>query len=594
MSFETVKTTTFSRRLFIILVFKIIILTIILGRFIFLQLIKHKEYKERSIKNYSKYFIIPPDRGIIYDCNGKKIAYNASYWRVIHKNIKKDPETIAKTLDIIGISAKNKEIILKEYTKHPFEEFIVYEYLTPQQITNIELNLKNLDGIFTDTGQARHYKDVFAYSNLIGYVKYPTTRDLQSGISSHPDIKVGAKGLERYYNQSLTGKPGMKSIEVNAYGHKIKDLSYQKQTAGESLNLTIDGNLQEFMYKATGKMAMSSVVIDIPTGNILALISCPTFNVEKLSQKISEEEWNAIIENPKKPMFNRAYQAQYALGSIFKIIVATTALKHKVDPNQTFKCTGKHRIGNRIVRCWKEEGHGMMNLHDAIKNSCNVYFYNMVEFLDASQIREVAHIFGLEQIYKNLPFEDQTKGIIPDAHWAKLLQKSWYKGDLANMVIGQGSVMSTSLQLAIMIARLASGKEVIPNLIQGNEQTFEDLTIDKEIIEKVQKGVYAVVNEKGGTSYWQRIWDKNFQYAGKTGTAQVVSKYVKKGDKYTVEHEKPHGLFTGYAPFSNPKYAIATICENGGYGSSSALPFSKKVLVYLKERDEKQNKKSSQ
>lgn len=590
MSFEANKSGVFSRRVFIVLCFKAVAFILIFGRLFYLQIISHRKYKEQSINNYSKYFIIPPDRGIIYDCHGEKIAYNTKYWRVIHKNILKTPDVIKKTLDILVIPEENQQYILEQYRTYPFEEFIVYEFLSEKQVINIELNLKNLQGIFIDTGRARAYRNSFAYSNLVGYVRYPTLADLQAGVSKHPDIKVGASGLERYFNDTLTGRHGRKAVEVNAYGHKVRDLFYEEPMDGQSLNLTIDAGLQEYMYSLTDKSAMSSVVMDIQTGNILSMISSPTFNSEQISQKISKDDWSSIALNPKKPMFNRAYQARYVLGSVFKIPVAITALKHGIDPKKKFKCTGTHFIGNRLLRCWNEKGHGMVDMHTGIKQSCNIYFYNLAEYIDASQIKAVSHILGLEQIYKNLPLTEQVKGIIPDAHWAKLLQRSWYKGDLANMVIGQGSVMSTTLQLAVMISRFASGKMITPNLIAGSTVIDTPIDIDEEILSIVRNGVSAVVNEPGGTSFWQRIDDPLFRYAGKTGTAQVVSKYVKKGQDYTVEEEKPHGLFVGYAPLINPKYAIATIYENGGYGASSALPFSKKVLIYLKKQYEQQPK----
>ena len=582
MSLDTKKIGTFSRRVFIISILKLTAFVIIFGRLFYLQVFAHRKYLDKSTNNFTKKFIIPAKRGLILDCNSQKIAYNSKYWRVIHKGRKKDFETITKTLDILAVPKDKQDFILNHYKKNPFEEFVVYEFLNPKQLTDIELSLPELPGIYSMEGVSRYYKNPTAYSNIVGYVRTPTMDDINTGRSKHPDIKIGATGLERYYNEQITGAYGYRTIETNAFGHNIRELTTVDPIDGSDIKLTIDSRIQEFMGELALNNTMSSVLIDIPTGGILGIISSPTFNAEKLSQKISQEEWTQITQDPRNPMFNRAYQAQYAPGSTFKIIVAMAALNKGFDPSKTFHCNGTHKAGSRTFRCWKPNGHGRLNFHDAIRVSCNVYFYNLADYINSTDIQKSGTELGLNQILPNLPFYSQAKGLIPDENWAHKIKRGWYKGDLINTIIGQGSVNCTTLQLATMIARIASEKKVIPKITLSNS-SFTDLNLSKEALLTLKNGLWSASNSPGGTSYSGRIAESGYEFAGKTGTAQVVSKYVKLGTAYKVLEEKPHGLFVGFAPFNDPRFAIATIYENGGYGASCALPFSRKILYYTQK-----------
>ncbi len=582
MSLDAKKIGTFSRRAFIIAILKLSAFIIIFGRLFYLQVFAHRKYLDKSTNNFTKKFIIPAKRGLILDCNGQKIAYNSKYWRVIHKGRQKDLETIEKTLDILQVPKEGQGFILNQYRKTPFEEFVVYEFLTEGQLTDIELNLSDLPGIYSMEGIARYYKHPTYYSNIVGYVRTPTLDDINTGKSKHPDIKIGATGLERYYNSDITGEFGYRTIETNAFGHNIRELATVEPNDGTDIKLSVDSRIQEFMGELALDATMSSVLIDITTGGILGIISSPTFNAEKLSQKISHHEWSEILKDPRDPMFNRAYQAKYAPGSTFKIVVAMAALERGFDPNKTFYCNGSHKAGSHTFRCWKPSGHGKINLHDAIRMSCNVYFYNLADYINSNDIQVSGTALGLNQVYPNLPFYSQAKGLIPDEKWANKLKKGWYKGDLINTIIGQGSVTCTTLQLSTMIARIASEKKIIPTM-QVKTTAFESLNLAPQGLLTLKNGLWNASNSPGGTSYSGRITEPGFEFAGKTGTAQVVSKYVKLGTAYKVLEEKPHGLFVGFAPFHAPRFAIATIYQNGGYGATCALPFSRKILYYAQK-----------
>lgn len=582
-SFDVKKVSIFSRRIFIITALKSFAFFIIIFRLFHLQIFSYKKYLEKSNDNRVKSFIIPPNRGIIMSSDGKKIAYNSTYWRVIYKGNSKNSQTISKVLHILAIPEEKHAHILKQYTHNIFDEFIIYEFLTESQLTAIEINIPILKDVYITEGVARYYKDSMAYSNIIGYVRFPTENDMKTGKSKHPDIKLGVMGIEGIHNDTLTGTYGVKVVETNALGQKVQNLSIVKPISGSDITLTLDTRIQEFMLSLSGNRTMSSVIMNSTNGNILGIVSSPTFDANKFSQRISSEEWNDIIHDKRKPMFNRVYQAQYPPGSIFKIIIAIAALQNGYNPERKFYCNGSHQVGRQTFRCWKPTGHGKMDLHNAIKHSCNVYFYNLADYITLGNIYETATELGFHQTYDSIGLTGQVPGFIPSEKWASLtLKGSWFKGDLINTIIGQGSVLCNALQLCVAMARISSGKKVFP-YTDVADKTFENLALAEENLAFIKNAMFDGANTPGGTSYASRIVDTRYQFAGKTGTSQVISKYVKLGEKYKVEYETPNGLFAGFAPCHSPTFSIATIYENGGYGSSCALPFASKVLYYTQK-----------
>lgn len=585
MSFDVKKVGVFSRRVFIVGSLKLMAFLIIFGRLFHLQVFSHRKYLDKSTNNFTKSFIIPPNRGFILDTNGEKLAYNAKYWRVIMKGRKKNYDVLGRAIDVLSVSDKVREYITEMYRKNLFEDFVVYEFLTQDQLTNMELNLPYLPDVYVVEGIARYYKHDFVYSNLLGYVRTPTVDDISTGKSKHPDIKIGATGLERVFNESLTGVHGYKTVEMDALGYKIQDLSVKEPTGGEDVSLTLNHKVQELMYILAQNAVMSSVLMEVNTGNVVGMISSPTFNSTQLSQKISQDEWQKILQDPNNPMLNRAYQSAYAPGSIFKVVVALSALRAGVDTERQFYCNGQHRVGRHVFRCWKTQGHGKVDLHHAIKFSCNVYFYNLANYITDMDIKAVALELGLHQTFNTLPFYGQKAGVIPEENWARLKKRSWYKGDLVNTIIGQGYTSCTTMQLATVMARIATGKKVTPQ-VQHQQREFGALNIDETHISFLKNALFSGANERGGTSFSQRIREEGYEFAGKTGTAQVVSKFVNIHEAYKVEEERPNGLFAGFAPFHQPRFAIASIYENGGYGAATALPFCSKILHYAQKLHE--------
>ena len=327
--------------------------------------------------------------------------------------------------------------------------------------------------------------------------------------------------------------------------------------------------------------------MDIDSGEILALVSSPSYESNNFVSGISNHDWKELLNNPGKPMTNKTISTQYPPGSTFKTIVALAALENNFDPNTKFTCEGKTRLGRRKFHCWKEKGHGEVNLVTAIERSCNVYFYNLSREIGINNIVNVAKEFGLGAAI-DIPLPNTKKGFLPTKEWKKnFFGIPWVLGDTFNSSIGQGFVETTGLLLAVLTARLASkGKKVVPSLFKLDTQPiFEDLPFSKENIEIVLEGMFRVVNKRNGTAYYRRIRKKQFRMSGKTGTAQVIATdHSKNKNKDDIEFEKRnHGLFIGFAPFDKPKYAISVIVEHGGSGSGSAAPLAQKLLYKIQK-----------
>ena len=411
----------------------------------------------------------------------------------------------------------------------------------------------------------------------MGYVNKPSKEDFNLPyITSMPLLNLGQQGIEKSFNEILVRRPGNKEIEVNALGRVIREISKQSSIKGKDVILTLDTKLQKFISnKLSNYKAASVVVMDIRNGNILSMISTPNFNSNSIIKKPNRIYWNKILNNPLSPLTDRTVQGLYSPGSTFKMIVAIAALKHGVvDTSIKLECKGKIDYGDRLFHCWKTRGHGVMNIVTAIQESCDVFFYNLAIKVGIDKIAKVAEDFGLGQIY---PFKvaNQKKGIIPSKKWKKdNLKEKWYGGETLIAAIGQGYVLTTPLQLAVMTSRIASGgKKILPSILKDkNLKNFDTMKEYKNEIKIIQKAMFKVVNEKKGTA--NKSQSENFTFSGKTGTSQVKKITIaerESEDLRNIEIEwknRDHALFVGYMPSDNPKYAISVVIEHGGSGSS--------------------------
>ena len=589
MPFDAFRFKVFSRRVFIVSSLQIIGFIIIIGRLFKFQILDYNYFKNRSDGNRIKSNIIPPLRGLIFDRDGKIVAENKDYYRIILKKsgYKNDILEIEKLSKVLGFKEDGKRALMLEYNRNRGQkEFIIYRYLNRKELLNVEFNLHLFKNISVGIGSARVYSNSFSLSNLLGYViQVPTSEAKKKKYIIHPDIKIGAEGLEKIYDNELIGKAGAEYFEVNASGFKIGDLAKVNPINGKDLTFSFSSKIQNFAYHLCKGLKASVVLMDINTGEILTMISTPSFDINLLSKKVDTETWNSLINDPKKPLVNRPIQSAYAPGSIFKVITALVALEGGINPKEKVACTGSTTIYGMQRRCWLKTGHGKLDLHSAIKHSCNMTFYNIGTKFDVAKFHKMAKEFGVGEIFEDFEFKNQNKGINPSDKWKKEnLKEPWFPGDTVNLAIGQGFIKMTALQIAVMMSRIASVGKMVEPTIQFNSNTaFPQINVNPEHIKFVKSALFDATNTEGGTSYYSRIRDKGLEFCGKTGTAQVVSKFLEKHE-YT-EATRPHGIFGAFAPFENSRFSAGVIVENGGFGSAVAAPIGKNLLYFAQLLD---------
>ena len=489
----------------------------------------------------------------------------------------------------VDFETKRKVIELSKKVKK-FQSVKILKKIDWQDLEIIEANKLELPGIHLQMIPQRIYLQNRYFSHILGYTSKPTEQDLSLPfISGMPTLDIGKTGIEKISNKSLIGYSGKREVEVNAYGRIIREVSKEKSKKGIDVKITIDSRIQKFVHnQLVVHKAGSVVVMDINSGEIISMVSIPDFNPNLIIKQPNKDYWNEILNNTLSPLINRNIQGLYAPGSTFKMIVALAGLiKGVININDNVFCKGKIEFGDRTYHCWKTIGHGKMNLMKAVKESCDVYFYELSKKVGIDNIAKVAKELGLGQV-SNLGFEIEKEGIVPSKKWKKeTLKQNWYAGDTLNAGVGQGFVLSTPLQLAIMVARIASnGKKIKPSIFkQNSSKEFKQININNKHIELIKKAMFQVVNEERGTAFKSR--SNLFKFSGKTGTSQVKkitleereSEFFRK--KELEWKNKDHSLFVGYMPSNKPKYAVSVIIEHGGSGAAIAAPIAKKIFNYL-------------
>ena len=532
-------------------------------------------------------------RGLIRERSGKLLATNLKVFDlyIIPERTQNLNDTLNMLSNFVDINFKKKrEIIKLSKNMKKFEKIIITQNLNWKTLELIEANKNYLPGVELIEDFQRIYPENKYFSHLLGYVNQPSKKDLSLPyISKMPLLNIGQQGIEKTFNEKLVGKAGNKEVEVNASGRVIREISKQLSTKGEDITISLDSDLQKFSAKRLSEYrAGSIVVIDVETGEILSMVSLPNFDSNLIVKKPNQKYWDTLLKNPLSPLTDRSMQGLYSPGSTFKMIVAIAALKNEViNPQKKFDCNGKIIFGDRIFHCWKTNGHGKMDIVSAIQESCDVFFYNLSMKVGIDKISEVAKDFGLGQIY---PFnlKNQKKGIIPSKQWKKeYLDENWYGGETLLAAIGQGYVLTTPLQLAVMTSRIASGGiEITPSIIKSTaKKDFRLMEKYSNEIKIIQKAMFNVVNEKKGTA--NRSKSNNFYYSGKTGTSQVKKITLEEREsedfrKSEIEWKnRDHALFVGYMPTEKPKYAISVVVEHGGSGASVAAPIAKDVFEFI-------------
>ncbi|MEE8203183.1 MAG: penicillin-binding protein 2, partial [Alphaproteobacteria bacterium] len=530
----------FSRRSLLLGGGKAVLLAALGSRLYYLQVVQSDRYLMLAEENRINLRLLPPPRGRIFDRLGEPLAANRFNYRVVL--ISEQARTVEETLDdlgqIIPISEHDYRRVLRESRrKRGFVPITVRENLTWAEVSRVEVNVPDLPGIMIDVGQTRTYPLGATAAHIVGYVA-PVSEDDLTGdpLLELPEFRIGRNGIEKVYDKFLRGSAGNSQVEVNAYGRVIRELERNDGQPGDDLVLTLDAGLQSYATDRLGDESASTVVLDIHSGDVLAMASTPTYDPNAFTAGLSQDEWQDLLSNPRKPLINKAIAGQYAPGSTFKMVVALAALEGGVlTPQQRFTCKGRLRLGDRYFHCWKRGGHGELDMVRAIEQSCDVYFYEVARRAGIERIADMAVLFGIGGRTR-IDLAGERTGLVPDREWKlATFGAPWQQGETLIVGIGQGYLLTTPLQLAVMTARLANGGvAVTPRLVRrpalpapgGTDEAtpapaFERLGISPGSLGTVIKGMTRVTNERRGTAYAARITEPEMAMAGKTGTTQV-------------------------------------------------------------------------
>ena len=615
------------RRMFILSAAKAVVVFGVVGRLISLQINESKKYKTLSDKNRFREWKFAPPRGVIKDYFGNEIASNKQVYQLhlIPENSENLASLLFRLKNILNLSDKDIfKIQRKIKSQKPWDPVIISDNLTWSEFSRINLFLHELQGVEPIVSVARIYHEKSS-SHVIGYVSKISKKDLQNKEylldKRAVGMRVGKTGLENKLDSEIIGNVGHKRYEVNAFGKRIKEVSIDQGKIGKSFRTTLDLELQNFSSKLLEGKAGSICVMDIYRGDIVTMVSSPIFDPNKFVHGINTKDWKELINHRDKPLVNKSIAGLYPPGSTIKGLVAISALENDVvNTKMVRRCTGSIDFYGEKFHCWKKKGHGVVDMRKAIKESCDVYFYEVARRLGIDRLSETARAFGFGKPMVKGFFEERT-GVVPNTKWKKQkIGKPWYLGETLHSGIGQGYWQTSPLQLCLMTAQIANGGyEIEPRVIVGEDEQdiasleqfveeqkqfsddtgiisdifknfkYKTLFKNQENINFVKDAFFGATNEPGGTSYGSRLTEKQFMFAGKTGTSQV-RRFTERQRELEIKNEdlpyeqRDHALFIAFAPYHDPRYSISVVVEHGGSGSKSAAPIAKKVLKKLLER----------
>jgi penicillin-binding protein 2 len=555
----------------------------LVGRLGWLAVAENDKYQLMSENNRVQLIVVPPRRGWLVDRYNQPIAINRSDFRVdiIPQQLENPEQTLKLLAQLLKLDTDDLDRILKDLKQgRGFQPVQVAESVPYEDYAAVTVRLPELPGVQATRGFSRYYPTGPAVAHLVGYVGTPSAADYEKTkdpLYLTPGFKIGKQGLEKTLEPYLRGTPGAQRIEVTASGRLVKELDPKPDRSGQTVQLTIDGGLQEYAARRMGPESGALVAIDVESGDMLAFVSMPAFDPNDFSRGIGRTEWKMLSENDHLPLLNKVAQGLYPSGSTIKPAMALAFLKLGVDPEHRVFCPGGYQIGNRYFRC--DAAHGSMNLHSAIERSCNTYFWATGLRTDPQQTTDMVKYLGYGEEF-DLPLVTQRYGTMPNPEWLeKKYHRKWQGYDSANTSIGQGYVLINPMQLAVMPGRIASGKLIQPRLLMGKPRTpIPPLDVDPEHLDYVLKAMTSVVNDHG-TAVSSKLLLDGVQMAGKTGTAQVF-RLGERGHQSNWAL-RDHALFIAFAPADKPRYALGCIIEHGGFGASAAAPIVRDTMTYF-------------
>lgn len=566
----------------------------------FLQVDQADQFRLLADENRINIRLIPPARGRIFDRNGAVIAENSPSYRItiVREEANDLDELIARLAQLVELDPGELERARRDLRELRGDTPVtVADRVTWEDISRVAVNTPALPGVTPEVGLSRHYPGGQDYAHIVGYVGPVSERDLETidapdALLLIPRFQIGKIGLEAKREDLLRGKAGTKRVEVNAAGRVMREIDRVNGQAGADIQLTLDNALQSYVHARLEGESAAAVVIDCDSGDLLACASAPSFDPNLFVRGISVADYKSLLENKYRPLPNKAVQGVYPPGSTFKMVTALAALEAGVaNPSETVYCPGFLKVSGRRFHCWKRGGHGNVDLHRSLRESCDVYYYEMAVRTGIDRISDMARRLGIG-VQHDLPLSSVSEGLAPTRDW-KLIYKDddWRVGDSVNAAIGQGFVLASPLQLAVMSARLATGRSVSPRLIKsvdGVEQPTGhggDLGLNENHLREIRKAMYAVSNNRRGTAYGSRIIEDAFRMAGKTGTSQVRNITAAERARGVFRNEdlpwerRDHALYLNFAPYEAPKVAVAVVVEHGGGGSRAAAPIARDITL---------------
>ena len=628
-----IKSKLIGRRMFLLTAAKAVVMVGLVGRLISLQINQATKYKSLSEKNRFREWKLAPERGIIKDFFGQELASNEPLYQVhlVPENAQNLNNLFVRLKGILNISDTKISYIKRLIKKQkPWEPIVVSDNLNWSEFSKVNLFLHELNGVEPIVSVARTYPDNSS-AHILGYVSQISAKDLKTKKYlkdlSVPGMTIGKTGLERKLDKEIIGKVGFQRYEVNAFGKRVKEIQINEGQAGKSFKTTLDYEVQKYTNGLLKDKAAAVCVMDVYNGDIVSLVSSPTFQPNAFVHGLDQKYWNSLISDGKKPLTNKAMSGLYPPGSTIKTLVALSALENGIiRPSDTFRCKGKIELHGEKFHCWEKKGHGIVNLRKGIQRSCDVYFYEVARKLGVDRLSKTAKQFGLGETVLS-DFTEERSGVVPNTKWKKkFIGQNWYIGETLHTGIGQGYFLSTPIQLCLMTAQIANGgfeikpriifdkknnnlknyikfkkenpDEPLPIDLVPNNFELKPLFKDKENIRIVKDAMFASSNEPGGTSYRHRMENPKFSFAGKTGSSQI-KRFTQAQREAEVKQadlnykDRDHALFIAFAPYNDPKYAISVVVEHGGSGGKTAAPIAKKVIKKVLERDDLRKKISN-